>query len=100
VKIVSILTLVFVSACTAQADKAPSQQSAVDAAEGALGAAKAGRELPAQAVPAGNTDDWVTGCLTEETLRKANASKEDIQQFKKDEAKASAEANADEPTCG
>jgi hypothetical protein len=98
---VSILALVFVSACTVQPDNAPSQPSAVDAAAAAVEAAKKGGEPPAQTVPAENTDGWVTGCMTEETLREANASKEDIEQFRAEEAKAKAEAKADaEATCG
>jgi hypothetical protein len=39
-------------------------------------------------------------CVTEDLLREANASEEDIRQFKKDEAKAASKSGAKSSTCG
>ena len=50
-----------------------------------------------QNVDAPNSEDVVSACVTEEVLREANASEEEIRQFREDEAKAKA---AGEATCG
>ena len=59
-----------------------------------LGACSSSNE---QRADAPDSEYTVSACVTEEVLREANASEEEIRQFREDEAKAKA---ANEATCG
>ena len=76
-----------------QSNSSEPQRSAVGAAQAAVNAAEAGKEPPLQQMPsAEEAENLVADCMTEDTLREANATEGEIEQFRKHEFQANNDA--------